>query len=151
MKKAFTIIELIFVIIVISILASIVLYKINSFRDDAFNISQVTNFKTLINDLNTYYVSNGRYFTDENGVNISKMTNVKSNNPYYYEFNSSDNKPCFILMFVKDELYIQPAFNPKKLPRACNVLNTMFINYNIDFSKEEYKSLLLSHKNKSGI
>lgn len=149
MKKAFTIIELIFVIIIIAILASVVIYKISSIRDDAYNVTQVNNFKTLINDLNTYYVSKGGYFKDDEGINISKMTNVGNKHTHFYEFNSSDNKPCFILMFVKDELYIQPAFNPKKLPRACKQLHEMFLSYNIDFLKDDYKALLFSHKDKT--
>lgn len=37
MKKAFAMIEIIFVIIILGILASFVIYKINALREDAFN------------------------------------------------------------------------------------------------------------------
>lgn len=133
-------------IIIIAILASIVLIKIHNLRADAYNIAQYNNFRTLVNDLNTYYVSRGDYFRDENGVNFHKMTNYRAENPYYYVINSSDNKPCFLITLVKNDLYVQFANNPKSLSGACKKLNETFLAYNIDFNKDEYKSLLISNK-----
>lgn len=72
MKKAFTMIELIFVIVILGILAAVAIPKLNATRDDAEIAKSMNNFATLINDLTSYYTSKGN-FSDKG---IGEMTNV---------------------------------------------------------------------------
>ena len=58
-KKAFTMIELIFVIVIIGILASIAMPRLVSTRDDAKIAKTVSNLKILLYDAFTFYASQG--------------------------------------------------------------------------------------------
>ena len=59
MKKAFTIIELIFVIVIIGILIAVAIPKLNSTREDAKSVTIVTNLKHFLGDVASYYLANG--------------------------------------------------------------------------------------------
>ncbi|WP_172230436.1 type II secretion system protein [Campylobacter canadensis] len=71
MKKGFTMIELIFVIVILGILAAVAIPKINATRDDAEKVKSAQNIVTLIGDLGSYYTAQGEFNAD-----ITKMTNV---------------------------------------------------------------------------
>ena len=59
-RKAFTMLELIFVIVIIGILAVVALPQLTATRDDAF-VSKVTaNARTLLLDIQNYYTARGR-------------------------------------------------------------------------------------------
>ena len=73
MKKGFTMIELIFVIVILGILAAVAIPKLAATRDDAEIAKTATNIQTLIADLGSYYTSQGEFASD-----VSKMSNVKS-------------------------------------------------------------------------
>jgi len=51
MKNAFTMIELIFVIVIIGILASVAIPKLTATRDDAFQSTLMANTRICVNDL----------------------------------------------------------------------------------------------------
>ena len=59
MKKAFTMIELIFVIVIIGILASVAIPKMSATRDDAKMSVIITNAKIIVEDANTFYTAQG--------------------------------------------------------------------------------------------
>lgn len=59
MKKAFTMIELIFVIVIIGILASIAIPKLTATRDDATISAMIANAHISLTDLQAYYSSQG--------------------------------------------------------------------------------------------
>jgi len=59
MKKAFTMIELIFVIVIIGILAAVAIPKLAATRDDAKIANIITNVRTLLRDAPAYYTSQG--------------------------------------------------------------------------------------------
>ena len=61
MKKGFTMIELIFVIVILGILAGVALPRLASTRDDAEISATVANLRTLISDAGAYYVANKNF------------------------------------------------------------------------------------------
>ena len=58
-KKGFTMIELIFVIVIIGILAAVAIPKLAATRTDAKISKTVANLRTLIEDSKNYYTANG--------------------------------------------------------------------------------------------
>jgi len=59
MNKAFTMIELIFVIVIIGILAAVALPKLSATRDDAAIAAVVANAKIAYQDITSFYLSQG--------------------------------------------------------------------------------------------
>ncbi|WP_103575525.1 type II secretion system protein [Campylobacter concisus] len=78
MKKAFTMIEPIFVIVIIGILAVVVISKISATRDDAKLTKVMSETTVAIQDINTYYISQGKLALDttNNKVKFKEMTNA---------------------------------------------------------------------------
>lgn len=79
MKKGFTMIELIFVIVILGILAAVAIPKLAATRDDAEISKTASNIQTLISDLGSYYTSQGEFASDAD-INkaVKKMSNVKT-------------------------------------------------------------------------
>ena len=76
MKKGFTMIELIFVIVILGILAAVAIPKLAATRDDAEIAKTATNIQTLVADLGSYYTSQGEFASGTDAV--KKMSNVKT-------------------------------------------------------------------------
>jgi general secretion pathway protein G len=71
MKRGFTMIELIFVIVILGILAAVAIPKLTATRDDANIAKGLTEVQMAISDFGAYYTAQGE-FADQ----VKKMTNV---------------------------------------------------------------------------
>ena len=72
MKKGFTMIELIFVIVILGILASVAIPRLAATREDAEISTGIANLRTLLSDITTFYVAKGNF----NGTKWRDITNV---------------------------------------------------------------------------
>ena len=73
MKKGFTMIELIFVIVILGILASVAIPRLAATREDAEISATVANLRTLVSDVSAYYTAKGEFGTN---TKWSEITNV---------------------------------------------------------------------------
>lgn len=64
-------IELIFVIIIIGILAAVAIPKLSATRDDAKASKAATNLALLITDIGAYYTARGTIDTAQTGVDLA--------------------------------------------------------------------------------
>ena len=77
MKKGFTMIELIFVIVILGILASVASPRLAATREDAEISAAVANLRTLVNDVSAYYTVKGTF----DNVKWNEITNVPTDKP----------------------------------------------------------------------
>jgi type II secretory pathway pseudopilin PulG len=111
LKQAFTIIEIIFIIVIISILALTAIPRLSATYDDAKVAVALNSISTLINDLSTYYTanekynSNIKYMTDVQNVSYSTLWDSISQSgilTYYTLDNNSNLEPC-VLFSIRNE------------------------------------------------
>ena len=116
MKKGFTMIELIFVIVILGILASVAIPRLAATRTDAEISATVANLRTLISDAASYYAVKGS-FTGAKWQDITNVPLLKldGNNPID-DYNvatkdailAADGKKCIAIKLV-DKTATAPA------------------------------------------
>jgi len=87
MNKAFTIIELIFVIVIIGILAAIAIPKLSATRDDASIITLSTNIREAASELASYALS--KKSIDDNITKMSKVLQSMITQKYATQIDNS--------------------------------------------------------------
>ena len=75
MKKGFTMIELIFVIVILGVLASVAIPRLAATRDDAEAAKAATNLATAVSDITAYYTAKGKFEGDD-GNKFGGMTSA---------------------------------------------------------------------------
>ena len=122
MKKGFTMIELIFVIVILGILASVAIPRLAATREDAEISDAVANLRTLLSDINSYYAAKGEFGST---TKWNEITNVPLNGATsaavgdklatahlkagkedcigVYLLNKDENRPALITFTPKEE------------------------------------------------
>ena len=77
MRKGFTMIELIFVIVILGVLASVAIPRLAATRDDAEVAKAATNLTTAVSDITAYYTAKGKFESNAQS-DFSKITNALS-------------------------------------------------------------------------
>ena len=75
MRKGFTMIELIFVIVILGVLASVAIPRLAATRDDAEVAKAATNLTTAVSDLTAYYTAKGKFSSNLKN-DFTKLTNA---------------------------------------------------------------------------
>jgi len=103
-RSGFTMIELIFVIVILGILASVAIPKLAATRDDAKVSKALSEVSTLVSELGSFYTAQGNFdgtdiktLTNVNnvtksaavGVDAVKATAIASGTPFYYSTKTS--------------------------------------------------------------
>ena len=99
MKKGFTMIELIFVIVILGILAAVAIPKLAATRDDAKIAKGATEVAQLISDFGAFYTAQGNF--DLTATGVEQMTNVKTNgtDPSAFSYTNGAGTPQDCLDF----------------------------------------------------
>ena len=75
MRKGFTMIELIFVIVILGVLASVAIPRLAATRDDAEVAKAATNLTTAVSDITAYYTAKGK-FSSNMSQKFNEITNA---------------------------------------------------------------------------
>lgn len=145
MKKAFTMIEIIFVIIVVAILASIALPKMLLIRNDAIVSKELANIKILKDDLVLYYAKHSKL--PDNLTNIdtfTKISNITWSNAFTLSFNFV-NETCITLILdnTNSNLTISPNLNPTPLCKTLQFALSKSALLNLDNNIIKEKTITL--------
>ena len=116
MKKGFTMIELIFVIVILGILASVAIPRLAGTRTDAEISATVANLRTLLNDAASYYAVKGEFGTTVKWQDITNVPLLKRDGKPIDDYNvatnnaflAADGKKCIAIKLV-DKTATAPA------------------------------------------
>jgi len=128
-QKAFTLIEVIFVIIIIGILAIVAIPRLSATYDDAKATVAVNNIGTLINDISSYYTSHDKYSN-----NLNDMTNINDIN-YTTSWSSITQSGVFTYYTLDNQLNLEPCISFSIQNRDGNLTISLISNPTGDICK----------------
>ncbi len=102
-KKAFTVLELIFVMIILGILAAIALPKLSSSKDEAELSKALNNLKTMISDISTYALKNSALSSTSLMSGVDGLENVDLstlNGVREVKFKVANDENCISVLFI---------------------------------------------------
>ncbi|EHC5621215.1 prepilin-type N-terminal cleavage/methylation domain-containing protein [Campylobacter coli] len=156
MRKAFTILELVFVIVILGILAAIALPKMSSSKDEAEVSKSLNNIKTLINDISIYTLKNDHLSSIKTMSNVSGVENVdlgNFNGTKEVNFRVGDDKECIKLIFIdrNDFVLMGISSNEASKNAIINIANNPKQEFqNLDFtSNSKNKACVALSKNEN--
>ncbi|HEF2464211.1 TPA: prepilin-type N-terminal cleavage/methylation domain-containing protein [Campylobacter jejuni] len=156
MKKAFTILELVFVIVILGILAAIALPKMSSSKDEAEVSKSLNNLKTLINDISIYTLKNDHLSSIKTMSNVSGVENVdlgNFNGTKEVNFRVGDDKECLKLLFINKADFILMGISSNEASKNAiiNIANNPKQEFqNLDFtSNSKNKACVALSKNEN--
>ncbi|MCW1360408.1 prepilin-type N-terminal cleavage/methylation domain-containing protein [Campylobacter sp. CCS1377] len=110
MKKGFSVLELIFVIVILGILAAIALPKLSSSKDNAELSKSASNLKTAIGDITLYALKNDSLANTRVISNVADLESVDLGNinaTTSVKFKVAGEEACVNLVFVpKDNVVV---------------------------------------------
>lgn len=152
MRKAFTILELVFVIVILGILAAIALPKMSSSKDEAEVSKSLNNLKTLINDISIYTLKNDHLSSIKTMSNVSGVENVDLSNfngTKEVNFRVGDDKECLKLVFINKVDFILMGISSNEASKnaiinAANQSHEDLENVNFTSSSSNKACVILS-------
>ena len=124
-KNAFTLIEFIFVIVVIGILSMLILPRLATTRDDAKVAFCTENIIVFMRDLSMYYTSQGRY-----ALNLNEMSNVEVYETTPITSNGDDGECYFVCEKQKANVIASDAAITFKFSNIIDSLGNRQVNFN---------------------
>ncbi|EIN8284913.1 prepilin-type N-terminal cleavage/methylation domain-containing protein [Campylobacter coli] len=156
MKKAFTILELVFVIVILGILAAIALPKFSSNRDEAEVSKSLNNPKTLINDISIYALKNSHLGAMNLMSNVSGVENVDLKNftgIKEVNFRVGEDRKCIKLIFIDKNDFVLMGISSNEASKNAiiNIANNPKQEFqNLDFaSSSKNKACVALSKNEN--
>ena len=105
MKSAFTILELIFVIVILGILAAIALPRLGASKDEAEVSKALSKIKTIITDISTYALQNDALSSTAAMSNVAGLENVDLSSfsgTQVAKFKVGSDEECLRFVFVNE-------------------------------------------------
>ena len=123
MKKAFTMIELVFVIVILGILAGVAIPRLMATREDAEIASAIANIRTLISDANSFIIAKGRL---DINTRWNEITNVPLKNDDKQALGAVgslmvDGVPCIDFQIRNKIASVPPHITFTKYPKPNRV------------------------------
>jgi len=89
-SRAFSLIEIMVVVVIIGMLAGAVALSVGGFLSDAERSRVNSDLATLVDGIEAYYLKNRRYPTNEEGLSVLNLKNNNNKDPWGrpYEYNS---------------------------------------------------------------
>ncbi|ASN50307.1 prepilin-type N-terminal cleavage/methylation domain-containing protein [Campylobacter jejuni] len=152
MRKAFTILELVFVIVILGILAAVALPKMSSSKDEAEVSKSLNNLKTLINDISIYTLKNDHLNSIKTMSNVSGIENIDLSNfngTKEVNFRVGDDKKCLKLVFINKVDFILMGISSNEASKnaiinAANQSHEDLENVNFTSSSSNKACVILS-------
>ena len=125
-RYAYTMVELIFVIVIVGILASMAMVKFSAIRDGAVVITEVTKIKQAIQDMGTHCITQGKFGKWKDMTSL-KLTSNQKKSKYVIEGE-------FCIVFKKtDTNKLTAKINNKGYRRSkmCKLVSDELIKLNL--------------------